>query len=120
MKRLVLAVGLALMLAVALFVPFAPAPAAEAACYGSTYVSGYYRGYTYVQGYYRTCPDSSVYNNYSYSGNYNPYTGSYGTRSYSSYTPSYYSGVQPRYSSYYAGVQPSYSSYSYSSSSWWR
>jgi hypothetical protein len=52
----------------------------------STYVSGYTRSNgTYVSGYYRTAPNSTVYDNYSYRGNYNPYTGQYGTRSYSTY-----------------------------------
>ena len=40
------------------------------------YVNGYYRSNgTYVEGYYRSSPDSSPYNNFSYPGNYNPYTG---------------------------------------------
>jgi hypothetical protein len=44
-------------------------------------VDGYYRSNgTYVQPHYRTSPDSTVYNNYSTKGNYNPYTGNYGTR----------------------------------------
>lgn len=92
---------------------FTPAPA-EAGCYGSTYVSGYYtaRG-TYVSGYYRTCPNSTVYDNYSYRGNYNPYSGSYGTRSYDSYS---YSSPSSSYRSYdYSPRSYSYSSPSYSS-----
>ena len=89
---------------------------AQAACYGSTYVSGYYRSNgTYVGGHYRTCPDSTRTNNFSYPGNYNPNTGRissgsiYGNSSYSrsSYrTPSY------SRSSYRT---PSYSSSSYRS-----
>lgn len=80
--------------AVVLFVPVS-VPAAEAACSGSTYVSGYTTSSgRWVSGYYRTCPNSSVTDNYSYRGNYNPYTGSYGSRSYSysySYSPPSYS-----------------------------
>ena len=49
--------------------------AAEASCSGNTYVRGYSRSSgTYVRGHYRTCPDSSITNNYSYPGNYNPNT----------------------------------------------
>jgi hypothetical protein len=36
---------------------------------------------SYVQGHHRTTPDSSTLNNYGTSGNFNPYTGSTGTRS---------------------------------------
>ena len=48
------------------------------------YVNPYYRSDgTYVEGHYRSSPDSSVTNNWSYSGNQNPYTGEIGTNSYS-------------------------------------
>src|SRR3954467_13358066 len=41
-----------------------------------TYVEGYFRkDGTYVQGYWRSSPDHNPYNNYSYPGNTNPYTG---------------------------------------------
>ena len=62
----------------------------------SVYVRGYTRSNgTYVAPHYRSNPNSSVYDNYSYKGNVNPYTGSVGTNSYgysgysgySSYTP---------------------------------
>lgn len=50
------------------------------------YVKGYYRSNgTYVQPYYRTNPDNNFYNNYSTRGNYNPYTGSYGKKTYPTY-----------------------------------
>jgi hypothetical protein len=40
------------------------------------YVHGYYRSNgTYVQPYFRSDPDGNPYNNYSYPGNLNPYTG---------------------------------------------
>lgn len=43
---------------------------------GDVYVNGYYRkDGTYVQPHYRSAPDGNPYNNYSYPGNLNPYTG---------------------------------------------
>ena len=51
-----------------------------------TYVRGYTRSNgTRVQGHYRSSPNSTVTDNWSYSGNTNPYTGERGSRSYSSY-----------------------------------
>jgi len=51
-----------------------------------TYVRGYTRSNgTRVQSHYRSSPNSTVTDNWSYSGNYNPYTGERGSRSYSSY-----------------------------------
>ena len=42
----------------------------------STYVYGYTRGNgTYVQPHWRSDPDGIPYNNFSYPGNLNPYTG---------------------------------------------
>jgi len=44
-------------------------------------VRGYYRSSgTYVQPHYRTNSNSYKYDNYSYKGNYNPYTGRVGTK----------------------------------------
>lgn len=44
-------------------------------------VRGFYRSSgTYVQPYYRTSPNRIRYDNYGYKGNYNPYSGRYGTR----------------------------------------
>ena len=44
--------------------------------FSQVYVEGYYRkNGTYVQPHYRSSPDKSPYNNYSYPGNINPYTG---------------------------------------------
>ena len=82
---------------------------AEAACYGSTYVDGYYRSNgTYVDGHFRTCPDSSPYNNYSFPGNYNPNTGRITGGSRSSYIDNYYgyNSYSPR-----AYTSSSYSGY---------
>jgi hypothetical protein len=46
------------------------------------YVSGYTRhNGTYVPPHYQTNPDNSTYDNYDTSGNYNPHTGQWGTRS---------------------------------------
>jgi hypothetical protein len=54
----------------------------------STYVSGYTKSNgAYVQGHYRTSPNSTRNDNYSTVGNTNPYTGSYGTKPASNYTP---------------------------------
>ena len=48
------------------------------------YVNPYYRSDgTSVEGHYRSSPDSSVTNNWSSSGNQNPYTGEIGSNSYS-------------------------------------
>lgn len=47
----------------------------------NTYVRPHYRSDgTYVEGHYRTRPDSTVDNNFSTRGNFNPYTGEQGTR----------------------------------------
>ena len=55
-----------------------------------TYVSGYYRSNgTYVRGHYRSCPNSTTLDNWSTSGNYNPYTGEPGYRSPYSTSSSY-------------------------------
>ena len=82
---------------------------AEAACYGSTYVSGYFKSNgTYVSGHYRTCSDRSLYNNYSFPGNYNPNSGRITGGSRSSYIDNYYgySSYSPR-----AYTSSSYSGY---------
>ena len=60
-----------------------------------TYVSGYYRkDGTYVSGHYRSDRNSTNHDNYSTSGNYNPYTGSVGSvaKDYSSAAYNYGSG----------------------------
>jgi hypothetical protein len=50
----------------------------------ATRVRGYYKksSGTYVNSYYRSSRDTSFYNNYSTKGNYNPYTGKRGTKTY--------------------------------------
>lgn len=91
------------------------------------WVNGYYRSNgTYVKGHYRSSPDSSPYNNYSYPGNTNPYTGKtatgnpstylnnyYDTPSYT-YTPTYvptYTAPTYTYPTYTPSVIPSYTSF---------
>jgi len=52
-------------------------------------ISGYTNSYgTYVEPHYRTSPNSTVIDNYSYSGNVNPFTGSIGTKTYESFSNS--------------------------------
>lgn len=47
----------------------------------SHYTNGYYSsGGTYVAPHYQTNPNSTQRDNYGTSGNYNPHTGTYGTR----------------------------------------
>lgn len=54
-----------------------------ASSFADVWVNGYYRSSgTYVQPHYRSSPDSSTHNNWSSRGNYNPYTGKKGYRSY--------------------------------------
>lgn len=54
-------------------------------------VNGYYRkDGTYVRPHYRSSPDGNPYNNYSYPGNTNPYTGKVATGSQSTYLRNYY------------------------------
>ena len=55
----------------------------------ATYVKGYYKGNgTYVQGHYRSNLNKTRLDNYSTKGNFNPYTGSKGTKDYTkSYKP---------------------------------
>jgi hypothetical protein len=62
------------------------------------YVNGYYNQYgTYVAPHFRTSPNRTVYDNWSTSPNYNPYTGKQGTKTYSnSYYNNYYYN-QPTY-----------------------
>jgi hypothetical protein len=55
------------------------------------HVNGYYRkDGTYVQPYVRSSPDGNPYNNYSYPGNTNPYTGKVATGKAETYLQNYY------------------------------
>ena len=61
-----------------IFVVFSLSPV-----FADTWVNGYTKSNgTYVQGHYRSSPDSYKNNNWSTSGNSNPYTGKRGTRTY--------------------------------------
>jgi hypothetical protein len=85
--------------------------------HADSYVDGYYRSNgTYVSPHYRSSPNSSTTDNWSYSGNYNPYTGARGTQSYDPSYPSY----APGYSSGYSGYSSSRSRSTYSPYSSWR
>lgn len=69
------------------------------------WVSGYYRSNgTYVKPYYRSDRNSTVTDNYSFKGNYNPYTGRKGTNYYRSSpsSPYYDPHSNPNYSLYNA------------------
>lgn len=78
------------------------------------YVDGYYKSNgTYVNGYWRSSPDGNPYNNFSYPGNTNPYTGVTAGGNASTYLNNYYNNESstgftlPRYSPSY--TIPSYS-----------
>ncbi len=59
---------------IALFLFLGPIFSFEA--FADVWVNGYYRSSgTYVQGHYRSNPDGNPYNNWSFPGNTNPYTG---------------------------------------------
>ena len=75
---------------------------ATANSFAQVYVQGYTKSNgTYVQSYQRTAPNTTRNDNYSTVGNVNPYTGTYGTKPASSYTPTTtYSTPTPNYSSY--------------------
>lgn len=58
------------------------------------WVNGYMRrDGTYVSGYNRSDADNTVTNNYSYKGNYNPYTGETGSNYYRNSPTSQYYGT---------------------------
>jgi hypothetical protein len=57
-----------------------------------TRVEGYFRrDGTYVQPHYRSTPDRNPYNNWSFPGNMNPYTGELATGRLDTYLQHYYS-----------------------------
>ena len=77
-------IAILIMIAVALF------PAALLA--KDVFVNGYFRSDgTYVAPHYRTAPNSTLYDNYSSEGNYNPYTGKKGTKK-NEFSSGFYSG----------------------------
>lgn len=76
------------------------------------WVNGYYRSSgTYVQGHYRSSPDGNPYNNWSYPGNTNPYTGVTAGGNPSTYLENYYDNSYS--SSYSSSIYDS--SYDYGS-----
>jgi hypothetical protein len=78
-------------------------------------VKAYYRkDGTYVQEHYRSNPDGDIKNNWSYSGNVNPYTGKIGTLTGESYNRT--STYNYTYKSTYSNSDP-LSNYNYSNSS---
>lgn len=91
----------------------------------AVYTRGYYKkNGTYMSPYYRSKPDRSPYNNYSYPGNYNPYTGKYSRGRSSTYLNNYYGrrnygssyGYGSRYRGYgYGSSYNSYGGYRYKS-----
>jgi len=59
--------------------------------YANVWVSGYYRkDGTYVMGHWRSTPDGNPYNNWSFPGNINPYTGRIATGNPETYLKNYY------------------------------
>ncbi|MBK9938342.1 MAG: hypothetical protein IPP02_08105 [Chitinophagaceae bacterium] len=72
------------------------------------FVNGYYRkNGTYVQPHFKTAPNSSMFDNYSTKGNFNPYTGKPGwIDPYSKVSSSYYSAMpysyRPNYENLFA------------------
>jgi hypothetical protein len=60
------------------------------AVHADSYVGGYTRSNgTYVAPHYRSSPNGTTSDNWSASGNYNPYTGVQGSKSYDPAYPSY-------------------------------
>lgn len=77
------------------------------------WVNGYYRSNgTYVSGHYRSNPDGNPYNNWSYPGNTNPYTGVTATGDPATYLKNYY-GSSSGFSGY--SLPSTYSSSYYTS-----
>lgn len=71
-------------------IPSVPISIPSSVNVNTTSVSGYYRSNgTYVDSYIRTMPNSTNWDNYSTSGNINPFTGSVGHRA-SDYSPRSY------------------------------
>jgi len=70
--------------------------------FAAVHVNGYFKkNGTYVQPYYRSSPDSSPYNNYSYPGNTNPYTGVTATGNPDTYLMNYGSTSSSSTSTFY-------------------
>lgn len=88
---------------------FAGSVLAFVPAYADVWVNGYYRSNgTYVQGHYRSSPDGNPYNNWSYPGNTNPYTGVTATGNPNTYLNNYYGSLGSSGSSYSSGYTSSY------------
>lgn len=92
--------------------------------FAAVHVSGYFKkNGTYVAPHYRSNPDGNPYNNYSFPGNTNPYTGKTATGSVDTYLSNYYgtSSGSTSSSSYitptYTKILPSYN-VSYTVKTW--
>ena len=84
MQKMTRAIGNAAIVAALLFAVTSPARADQ-------YVHGYSRSDgTYVQPYWRSDPDGNPYNNYSFPGNLNPYTGTVAPGDPDTYLQNYY------------------------------
>jgi len=95
-------------------------PAFSAFADAAGWVNGYTRkDGTYVQGHYRSSPDGNPYNNCSFPGNTNPYTGKTATGDPDTYLSNYYNRSGSSAASYYSAPYtssyvPDYSFPSYS------
>lgn len=77
---------------------------ASSPSWADQYVQGYYRSNgTYVQPYWRSDPDGNPFNNFTYPGNLNPYTGEVALGNPDTYLRNYYAreGVFGGYGSDY-------------------
>lgn len=82
--------------------------------FADTYVKGYYRSNgTYVNGYYRSDADGNPYNNFSFPGNTNPYTGVTASGNSSTYLNNYYNNSSSNYNSYIPTYSPTYNPNTY-------
>ncbi|MEO8513451.1 MAG: SH3 domain-containing protein [Ignavibacteria bacterium] len=77
-------------------------------------VKGYYKkDGTYVQPHYRSNPDGNPYNNWSYPGNTNPYTGKTATGNENTYLKNYYEKNNSNTSNYYSNSSYNSSYYTF-------
>ena len=80
--------------------------------FSQVYVKGYTKkNGTYVEPHYRSSPDKNPYNNYSFPGNTNPYTGKTSTGNPDTYLDNYYNKNKSSVGSYSTSIpQSTYSS----------
>ncbi|GAB7387338.1 hypothetical protein BSNK01_11740 [Bacillaceae bacterium] len=71
------------------------------AAFADVWVNGYFRSDgTWVKGHWRSSPNGNPYDNYSFPGNYNPYTGKRASGNIDTYLNNYYFDLTPRYRYY--------------------